>query len=72
MEDKYYEMTKEDLIKRIELLENMEIGIEIIQEHEIVILHPDKKISNICLMVNNSQFSNKEHLMFTVKSRRVL
>ena len=64
----YNKLTKKELIKKIELLENVEIGIQVIAGRKTIIIDPDRKIKNMACIVTNQSFDNKEHIMFTVKT----
>ena len=64
----YNSLTKKQLIERIKLLENVEIGIQIIPERKAIIIDPDRKIKNMACIVINQSFDNIKHIMFTFKT----
>lgn len=62
----YEEMTQKELIHRIKLLENMEIGVQWIPEIGSILIEPDKRTPWLRGFVANKLISNKEQIMFTV------
>ena len=63
----YKKLTKKELIERLELLGNAEIGVQVIHDANAIMITPDPKIKNMVCSVHNQQLSNINNLLFQVK-----